>query len=42
MVTTVVNRVMGVYQMPVIRNLVSAQILLDVNLDGNLVKRSVI
>jgi hypothetical protein len=42
MVTTVMNHVMGVYQMPVIRNLVSVQILLDVNLDGNLVKRSVI
>jgi len=34
--TTVTNHVKGVYQMPVIRKMVSVQILLDANLDGNL------
>jgi hypothetical protein len=42
MVTTVANHVTGVYQMPVIRNMVSVQIRLDVNLDGNLDIQSVI
>jgi hypothetical protein len=42
MVATVMNYVMGVYQTPVIRNLVSPQILLDVNLVGSLDTRGVI
>jgi hypothetical protein len=35
MVTIVINHVMGVYLIPVIRNMVSVQIQLDVNLDGS-------
>jgi hypothetical protein len=42
MITTVMNRVMDSDQMPVIRCMVSVQILLDVNLDGSLDMRSVI
>ena len=42
MITTVMHRVMDAYQMPVIRCMVSVQILLDVNLDGSLDMRSVI
>ena len=42
MVTTVMNHVMDVYQTPVLENLVSAEILLDVILGGSLDMRSVI
>jgi hypothetical protein len=35
MVTIVINHVMGVYLIPVIRNMVSVHIQLDVNLDGS-------
>jgi hypothetical protein len=42
MVTIVMNHVMDVYLIPVIKNMVSVQIHLDVNLDGNTGKRSVI
>ena len=35
MVTIVINHVMGVYLIPVIRNMVSVQIQLDVNLDSS-------
>jgi hypothetical protein len=42
MVTTVMNHVMDVYQTPVIENLVSAEILLDIFLGGSLDTRSVI
>jgi hypothetical protein len=35
MVTIVINHVMGVYLIPVIWNMVSVQIQLDVNLDGS-------
>jgi hypothetical protein len=40
MVTTVMNHVMDVYQTPVLENLVSAEILLDVILGGSLDMRS--
>ena len=39
--TTVMNHVMSVYQIPVVRNLVPVQILLDVILDGRQDMRSV-
>ena len=39
--TTVMNHVMGVYQIPVVVNLVSVQVLLDVILDGRQDMRSV-
>jgi hypothetical protein len=42
MVTIVVYHVMDVYQTHVIVSMVSVQILLDVNLDGNLGNQSVI
>jgi len=45
MATIVMNHVTGVYLIPVIKNRVSVQIQLDVNLDGSmysLVSRSVI
>ena len=42
MVTSVIYHVMDVYQKHVIVSMVSVQILLDVNLDGNLGNRSVI
>ena len=42
MVTIVIEHVMGVYQILVIRSMVSVQILLDVNPDGSLDKLSVI
>jgi hypothetical protein len=42
MVTIVMNHVMDVYLIPVIKNMVSVQIHLDVNLDGNTGRRSVI
>jgi hypothetical protein len=42
MVTTVMNHVMDFYQTPVIENLVSAEILLDVILGSSLDTRSVI
>ena len=42
MVTTVMNHAMDVYQTPVIENLVSAEILLDVILGGSLDTISVI
>ena len=42
MVTTVMNHVMDVYQTPVLENLVSAEIILDVILGGSLDMRSVI
>ena len=35
MVTIVIRHVTGVYLIPVIRNMVSVQIRLDVNLDGS-------
>jgi hypothetical protein len=41
MVTIVIEHVMGVYQILVIRSMVSVQILLDANLDGNLDIQSV-
>jgi hypothetical protein len=42
MVTIVVYHVMDVYQTHVIVSMVSVQILLDVNLDGNLGNQNVI
>jgi hypothetical protein len=42
MVTNVIYHVMDVYQIHVIVSMVSVQILLDVNLDGNLGNQSVI
>ena len=42
MVTIVIYHVKDVYQIHVIVNMVSVQILLDVNLDGNLGNQSVI
>jgi hypothetical protein len=42
MVTIVIYHVMDVYQIHVIVSMVSVQILLDVNLDGNLGNKSVI
>ena len=42
MVTIVINHVTGVYLIPVTKNMVSVQIHLDVNLDGNTDRRSVI
>jgi hypothetical protein len=42
MVTIVIYHVMDVYQIHVIVSMVSVQILLDVNLDGNLGNQSVI
>jgi len=36
MVTIVINHVTGVYLIPVIKNRVSVQIQLDVNLDGSM------
>jgi hypothetical protein len=42
MVTIVINHVTGVYLIPVTENMVSVQIHLDVNLDGNTDRRSVI
>ena len=40
--TIVMNHVMAVYQIPVIGRMVPVQILLDVNLDGSTVIKSVI
>jgi hypothetical protein len=42
MVTIVMNHVMDVYLIPVIKYMVPVQIHLDVNLDGNMGRRSVI
>ena len=42
MATIVINHVTGVYLIPVTKNMVSVQIHLDVNLDGNTDRRSVI
>ena len=42
MVTSVIYHVMDVYQIHVIASMVSVQICLDVNLEGNLDNRSVI
>jgi hypothetical protein len=42
MVTIVINHVTGVYLIPVTKNMVSVQIHLDVNLDGNMDRQSVI
>ena len=39
--TIIMNHVMGVYQIPVVGNLVSVQVLLDVILDGRQDMRSV-
>jgi hypothetical protein len=42
MISIVINHVMGVYLMTVIRNMVFAQIHLDVSLDGSMDIRNVI
>jgi membrane-bound inhibitor of C-type lysozyme len=42
MVTIVINHVMDVYLIPVIKNMVSVQIHLDVNLEDSMDRRSVI